>query len=343
MTIKIVNPLDVPNWNDQVAELPGATIFHTSNWAQVLSASYGYKPRYFCTFNDGRLTDLVPVMEINSFITGKRGVSLPFSDRVAPLVDDPNRFDRLFEAMIAFGSRNGWQSISFHGGNGFFQPDQSYTTYIGSFIDLDGSSRSLYKKFRSNTRRNIKRAENSGLETTIVKTQAGIKAFYRLNCLTRKEHGLPPQPFYFFERIEENLIAKGNGFVCLALNNQEPVAGVAFLHFNQTAIYKFGASDKRFLHLRPNNMSMWHAIRWCADNDFQTLDLGRSDMDHHGLLQFKRSWNSNENLIHYYKYDIRQKHFLKKKPTIKSSYSLFRMLPVPFLKIIGRVLYRHVG
>jgi lipid II:glycine glycyltransferase (peptidoglycan interpeptide bridge formation enzyme) len=286
---------------------------------------------------------MVPAMEISSPFTGKRGVSLPFSDRVAPLVDDQNRFDRMFEAMIKYGSRNGWQSITFQGGNGFFRPDQSYTAYIGSSIDLDGSSRSLYKKFRSNTRRNIKKAENSGLETSIVQTQDGNKAFYRLNCLTRKDHGLPPQPYSFFERIQEHLFAKGSGFVCLALNNKEPVAGVVFLHFNQTAIYKFGASDKQFFHLRPNNLSMWHAIRWYADKDFQTLDLGRSDMDHHGLLQFKRSWNSNENLIHYYKYDIRQKQFLKKKPAIKSSYWLFRRLPVPVLKIIGQVLYRHVG
>jgi len=32
--------------------------------------------------------------------------------------------------------------------------------------------------------------------------------YYRLHCLTRKRHGLPPQPTGFFQKIQEHIIAK---------------------------------------------------------------------------------------------------------------------------------------
>lgn len=343
MTIKIINPLEVPNWNEQVAELPGATIFHTANWARVLVETYNYTPRYFCTFSNNQLTSLIPMMEINSFVTGKRGVSLPFSDRVDPLVADQATFETMFERLKKYAGENHWQSIGFHGGDGFFQPDQAYTSYVNSFIELDGSAQELFAGFKSSTRRNIRKAQRSGVTTRIGKTQDDIEAFYRLNCLSRKDHGLPPQPLSFFKQIQLQVIAGGNGFVCLTHYKSKPIAGVVFLTHKNNAIFKYGASDKRFLHLRPNNLSMWRAIETCVQERFTLLDLGRSDVHHYGLLRFKRSWSASEKPIRYYRYDVRQQRFSNQKTSIVSSYGLFKYLPLPLLKIIGRVVYRHVG
>ena len=343
MIIKIINPIDYPNWNEQVAELPGATIFHTANWARVLMVTYNYTPRYFCSFSNKRLAGLIPMMEVNSFVTGKRGVSLPFSDRVDPLVPDQPTFEDMFERLKKYAGENHWQSIGFHGGDGRFHPDQAYTSYVNSFIELDGSARDLFAGFKSSTRRNVRKAQRSGVTARIGTTPDDIEAFYRLNCLSRKDHGLPPQPLSFFKRIQTDVIARGQGFVCLALYGGESVAGVVFFHFGKHAIYKYGASEKRFLHLRPNNISMWQAIEACVRERFSMLDLGRSDEHHYGLLRFKRSWNASEKPIHYYRYDVRQQRFRTQTPGLRSSYNLFKYLPLPLLKVIGRVVYRHVG
>lgn len=343
MNIKIINPLDFPDWNQQISRLREATIFHTSNWARVLSETYGYKPRYFCTLHKGQLQNVIPVMEISSPLTGKRGVSLPFSDRLDPLVDDPVIFKKLFEFIVEFGSSYGWKSIIFRGGDKFFRPDQSFDSYINSFIQLNGSQQTLYKKFKGSTRRNIKKAESSDLKTTISMTEESVRSFYDLNCLTRKEHGLPPQPFRFFQKIYQHILYSDNGFVCLSRHRNKPVSGVFFLHFNRAAFFKYGASDKHFLHLRPNNLSMWHAIQKCLNDNFEIIDLGRSEISHQGLIQYKRGWNATEEVINYYKYDLREKNFSTKRSNLNSSYILLKHLPLPILKAIGNTLYRHVG
>jgi len=60
---------------------------------------------------------------------------------------------------------------------------------------------------------------------------------------------------------------------------------------------KYGASEKAYHHLRPNNLIMWEAIKWCAQNGFKTFSLGRTEPENEGLLQFKQGWGTTEKII----------------------------------------------
>src|SRR3989304_5876328 len=72
--LKIINPLDYPEWDKLVLSTRDYSFFHSSAWARVLHESYGYKPLYFTLIDDGRLLSLMACMEIKSVLTGKRGV-----------------------------------------------------------------------------------------------------------------------------------------------------------------------------------------------------------------------------------------------------------------------------
>ena len=78
--MEILNPLQTPNWDNLLEATAGATFFHTSSWARVLIESYHYEPLYWANIENKKFTDLIPVMHINSILTGKRGVALPFTD-----------------------------------------------------------------------------------------------------------------------------------------------------------------------------------------------------------------------------------------------------------------------
>lgn len=343
MNIKILNPIEVPDWNEQISRFPEATIFHTSNWAQVLSESYGYKPLYFCTFESNNLTGFIPVMEINSFITGKRGVSLPFSDHVEPIVRDKEHFNFFFDQVILFGKKNNWKTFCIHGGDSLLDTSKSFETYISSILVLDKNPNYLLQKFKSSTRRNINKAKKSGIKTEISHSIQSVRDFYRLNCLTRKSHGLPPQPFSFFQHIFSKIIQKGLGFVCLGRFGKEVVAGAVFLAFNHKAVYKYGASEKKFLSYRPNNLVFSDALQYCNSTGLNVVDFGRTELHHEGLLQFKRSWGCSQLPLNYYKFIPPLDNFVGSEPNIRSSYKIFRAFPVPVLKLFGNLLYKHIG
>jgi len=47
---------------------------------RVLRETYGHVPLYAARFAGGQLEGLLPLMEVSSPFTGRRGVSLPFTD-----------------------------------------------------------------------------------------------------------------------------------------------------------------------------------------------------------------------------------------------------------------------
>jgi len=171
-----------------------------------------------------------------------------------------------------------------------------------------------------------------------------VKEFYRLNCLTRKDHGLPPQPFFFFENIFKHVISKGLGMIALARSSKKIIAGAVYFHFGGNAMYKYGASDKSYQHLRANNLVMWEAIKRYAEKEYKTFDFGRTEPENEGLLQFKRGWGTKEEMLTYYKYDLKRSSFLADHSKLKGWHNkFFTLAPIFVSKRIGTALYKHMG
>ena len=84
MSIQIINPLTYPNYDAMLLERNDSSIFHSSSWARVLNKAYNYKPLYFSNFENGNFKTLLALMEVKSFLTGSRAVSLPFTDYCRP-------------------------------------------------------------------------------------------------------------------------------------------------------------------------------------------------------------------------------------------------------------------
>ncbi|MDQ2919055.1 MAG: hypothetical protein M3R10_04170, partial [Verrucomicrobiota bacterium] len=76
----VIDPRSDRSWDDSIAKHSEATIFHTSAWANVLCDTYRHTPLYFRFSADSQIKALLPLMEVASPFTGRRGVSLPFSD-----------------------------------------------------------------------------------------------------------------------------------------------------------------------------------------------------------------------------------------------------------------------
>jgi hypothetical protein len=340
---------------------PGASFFHSSAWARVLSESYGYTPMYFTVMEGDRLRALIPLMEVNSFLTGKRGVSLPFTDSCEPIMEEGIEFQDLFNPIIDHGRKLGWKYIEFRGGSIRLQPPTSnlqpgtsnpepatrncpFVTYLAHTLDLTKGEKALYSGRRDSTRRNVRKAEKEKVEVRIEKRGDALGEFCRLNRLTRREHGLPPQPCHFFEKVHRHIISKESGFIALAYFQGKAIAGNVYFHFGDRAIYKYGASDKAYQHLRANNLVMWEAIRWFADKGFKSLCFGRTEPENEGLRQFKAGWGAEETQVHYFRYDLRQNAFVPGKEKGEPPYAaLFRATPAPILNAIGSLLYRHMG
>jgi lipid II:glycine glycyltransferase (peptidoglycan interpeptide bridge formation enzyme) len=343
MNIEIISPFDYPGWDVLMQENENSSFFHTSAWAAVLSKTYNYKPLYFSIFENNKLATLIPIMEIKSFITGKRGVSLPFTDECPQISDGEEHHKAVLEALIQYGKQAQWRYFELRNGIHYLSNQPFFSSFITHSIDLSRGQKIIFKNFRNSNKRNIKKAQKKGVIAKVCSSMDSVESFYRLHCRTRKFHGLPTQPWRFFKYIYEHVIKSKRGLVVLASYQGRIISGAVYFHFGNQAIYKYGASDRAYLHLRPNNLVMWTAMIWYIQNSFKNLSFGRTKLQNDGLLQFKRGWGAGENLIHYYKYDLQNDCFIEKKANIKSSYKFFKIMPLPILKVTGNLIYRHVG
>jgi hypothetical protein len=343
--LKVVNPLDIPDWDDLILSFPEYSFFHTSNWVKVLSGYYDYRPLYFTRRDEGQVTAIVPLMEVNSRLTGKRGVSLPFTDVCEPLIRENADIDEVFKQIKGEGEKRAWKYVELRGGDNLLGSVPVFQTFFGHTLDLTPGEKEVMAGFRNSTKRNMNKARQSGVSITMGKNPEAMTAYYRLHTRTRKRHGLPPQPYGFFETIFSEVIGRDKGIVALASYNQKVIAGAVFLFFKNKIIYKFGASDFNYQELRANNLMMGEAIRWGCGEEFKHFDFGRTEADNQGLRQFKSGWGTKEKEIKYFRYNFFRKAFVPGSDKSNSllSHRVFRSLPVPVLNFLGRVFYKHMG
>lgn len=338
----LTNPLE-RNWNKLLISTPGYSFFHTSNWADVLNKSYNYRPFYLCAEKNTAVS-LLPVMEVDSALTGRRGVCLPFTDVCEPIAENADQFQKLFEQAVITGRRQKWKYLEIRGGEEYLSVKKPSQLFFGHKLDLSCGEQQLFSNLRDSTRRNINKALKENVRVAISTSLQSMNDFYRLNAMTRKEHGLPPQPYIFFRHLCDQVITQNMGFVAIASLDGHVIAANVFLNSAKEVIYKYGASDKAFNHLRANNLLMWEAIKYSCDRGFKSFCFGRTEPENAGLRQFKNGWGAREYLIKYYKYDFRKNDFTTLSSPVNPLYKkIFKTLPVPVLNILGRFLYRHAG
>lgn len=325
--------------------LDGATFFHSSAWANILHESYGYAPLYLAEIDThGRLASLLPLMEVASWLTGRRGIALPYTDLSEPLCPDAASFQRLYDAAHSLGRTRGWEYVECRGGRNWLPEAPASTSFWRHVLPLGIGEAALLAGFADSMRRAIRKAERSGLKVEFAKSPEAMQEFFRLMCLTRRRHGVPPQPYSFFANIQRHAIASGQGWIVLVRQAGHAVAGAVFLHFGRHAIYKFGASDEAHLHLRANNLVMWRAILHYASEGFVDLDFGRTSLGNEGLRKFKLGWGAREQTADYLRYDFGRSAYSIVRDRSQGWHNrVFRVLPLPISRLAGAMLYRHLA
>jgi hypothetical protein len=347
MPCEFVNPLLDPQWNRRILEQRGATFFHSAEWARVLAETYGYTPCYAVFKEAGRVSAILPMMEVRSLWKGTRGVCLPFTDECGPLLSTGVTFEDLIPPVREYGLRSAWKYLELRGSAETVPGAVQTDAFVVHQLALESGEAFKFQKLRDSTRRNIQKSLREGVEIEHLRTPDAMDAFYALHCRTRRRHGVPPQPVRFFRRIQKIVIEAGHGFVSLARFQGRWIAGAVYFRFGAHAIYKFGASDRAFQHLRANNLVMWRAIEELGNEGVAELSLGRTDLGDEGLLQFKRGWGGTESLVQYHRIGLgREVRGVKREGAGalgRAGRGVARWMPLPVLRWVGRVAYRHMG
>lgn len=347
--VRMIDPRLEPRWDAFAEAHPAASVFHTAAWCRVLADTYNFRPMYVAAFDDeGEIRAAVPLMLVDSWLTSRRLVGLPFSDLCTPLVSDESYGLAALQVAQAQVDAVGASVLEMRGRGGVDAPALGFhngTNFLRHVIPLHASENTMKARLHDSARRAIKKAEREGITVREATDIESMREFYRLMVLTRRKHGLLPQPWRFFRNLHKHLFETGAGRLLLAEYNGRVIAGDLLLRFRDELVYKFNASDPAFLHLRPNNLLLWQAMVTGGAAGCKSLDLGRCDLENDGLRRFKLLWGSEEETLSYYYYPSNKgpSGLLSARYT-RSALALFvKFAPTMALQGMGTALYGNFG
>jgi hypothetical protein len=350
MRIYQVNPIKDALWAKLVERHPKASVFHTVAWLQALRCTYGYGPVAFTTSPPtDELKNGVVFCRINSWFTGSRLVSLPFSDHCEPLFDSAQDLSFLIRHLQATSDRKEWKYLEVRPINADFgQTDNgggfvSTATYFLHRLDLHPDLDDLFRNLdKDSVQRRVRRAQQAGLVEKRGTSDDLLNEFYRLLVITRRRHHVLPPPYAWFRNL---INFQGEALeIRLAYQRETPIAAILTLRFRDIVYYKYGCSDERFNKFGAIPWLLWNAIATAKSNGANEFDMGRTDEDNQGLLTFKNHWVPHpQELVYWRSPECSHSYDSVDGWKLKMARRAFSQMPSGLLKIAGNLIYRHIG
>jgi CelD/BcsL family acetyltransferase involved in cellulose biosynthesis len=339
------DPCTDPRWPVFLDRHPAASVFHSAGWLEALRRTYGYKPIAYTGSRPGAdLVEGFPFCRVSTWISGRRLISVPFSDHAALLTDDGDALRELFSFLSRQLETKACRYVEIRpvtSRNVFPSMLGQSAAFYWHRLSLERDLSALYASFHKTcVRRKIRRAEREGLICVEGGSEKLVQHFYGLLLATHRRHGLPPQPIAWYRNLLDCL---GDSIkISVAYKGDIAVAGMVTLTYKKTMTYKYGCSDSRYHNLGGMILLFWRAIQDAKTSGLEEFDMGRSDCDDVGLIRFKENWNADRSTLLYWGCPAQ----LRLDPSMwqfKAARKLIGALPKAVLPLVGRLSYRHLA
>ena len=352
-------------WDNFVNVHADATVYHLSDWLNVLQKESGQEVlRLVCKDEEGNIVGILPLQYTRGFPFGFGGIpgikrlsSLPRTPIGGPLALDEKVSCLLLQKAIDI-----------------VKGDEQRYLQIKTFLpqinaDPDDLNKYLWREIyiteipgypeeiRFGDSRNhaaIKRAVKKAIKNNVRFREADrieeLKEWYPLYLDTMRFHVTPARSYSFFKNIWERM--KPKGLMSLVLSELELdkskkiIAGSILFKFNDTITYAFNGSSREHFELRPNDLLHWEAIHNGQKEGFKYYDLGEVSKDHLSLAAYKKKWASTiKEMYHYYypkpdKLDSEEELDAGTSGNLKQK--VWQSLPLKITQIIGEKTYKYL-
>ncbi len=339
--ITFIDPSD-ERWMELVIGAPGASVFHHPAWMGVLAECYGYRPFVAAIVDAGGVVNAgLPMMEVSSPLTGRRWVSLPFTDHCAPLYRSAQALEALVSGLAALAEERDTPRMEMRS-NVLEAIGTPMGRYVLHTLCLTSNVEQVACRLHRTHRYSVAQAVKKGVRVVLGDRREDVAAFYELHVRTRRRHGVPVQPWLYFERLGE-MLEQGLGMVLRAHHDGECVAAAVLLRWQQTLIYKYAASNTAGQELCANHMIVDAAIRWGCEHGYRTLDMGRSEIESTGLREFKARWGAEETALTYSALAAQPSLSPGNGKLARALQIVIQSSPPWVCRTAGELLYRHFG
>ncbi len=343
----LIDPLTDPRWATLVERHSAACAFHTQGWLRALWLTYGYTPLAVTSSAPAAaLSDALPICRVESWVTGRRLVSLPFTDHCQPLISAGAMLDQFIQFVSHFAENEKLRFVEVRPAApveaGCLDAEHRSSSYRIHWLDTTPPLDKIFASFdKDSIQRKIRRAERERLAYEEGRTPEFVNRFYRLLVRTRRRHQLPPQPVEWFQNLAQQM-PEAIQFR-IAIKETVPIAAIVTLKHRNCMTYKYGCSDERYHATGSMPFLFWRMIQEAKEDSIPLVDFGRSDLDNPGLIRFKDQWGTRKAELTYYRFPPAVSARDSAGLPARAAKAVLARVPDRMLTVIGRLIYRHIG
>ena len=299
MTVYIIDPIRDPRWAEFISRHDAASVFHSQPWLEALQRTYGYTPVVYTTSPPSSpLSNGIVLCQVNSWLTGHRMVSVPFSDHCEPLLDSPSAAAAIVEELKKSVDVGNWKYVELRPHAQIVCCEWScrlrplLPPHARSRAQCQMSSLRRFTKTVYSSRSDERSVRNSSTKVAtphIYWTRSTV-SWCRLaastNCRRSRCTGL-----------EIWLSAWVTGCrVRVAFKDGKEIASILTLQHRNVRRLQVRCSDPRLQNLGVL-LSLVETITRGQGGGLSCLDFGRSDADNAGLIAFKDRWGAKSSRL----------------------------------------------
>jgi CelD/BcsL family acetyltransferase involved in cellulose biosynthesis len=351
--LHVVEPWTDPRWDAYVASHPRATVYHTSPWIRIVCETGRYPSLCLLHERDGRTTGVLPIVAVDSRLTGRRISSVPFSDMGFALVDDAPTARALLDEAREIRQRRGAAFYEMRGApalrDGTDAPADGFARrshFWNHLIPLTANPDEVLRTFsRTAVRQTITKGARLGVTVRVCDRPDDLDRFYRLYVRNRRRHGIPPQPRRLFATILERMTDSPRAMLYLAEHEGTAVAGLIMMRCNGVTYAKYEGVDETRRELAALYPLFWKTIEDAVLAGDRWYDFGRTAADNPGLNEFKKRWGTTQVELPYFFDPAREGLSVVRSDSLKYRLftHVFRTMPESWTVRIGERIFRHFG
>jgi CelD/BcsL family acetyltransferase involved in cellulose biosynthesis len=339
--VEPLTPAAEPAYRDFVAQAPGALVYHSLAYRDLLVEHLGCRQEYLVASEGGDVRGVLPLLWTGD-AQARVYNSLPFyGSHGSALADCRAAATALVAAYDERATAPGTLAATMVA-NPFLDgqpPEPAHTLTderISQVTDLPGppgEEEALMGLIDASARRNVRKAQRTGIVAAPDAERLGVvAAIHRTNL---EALGGLPKDESFFAAIPRHFAAGTDYDVYVARLDNTVVAGLLLFYFNGTVEYFTPAVDHDHRSEQPLALVLVEAMAAAARRGCRRWNWGGTWTTQDGVLRFKRKWGAREGRYRYY-VQVNDDALLDARPEeLRARFGHFYVVPFSALRSAG--------
>ncbi len=331
-------------WDAFVQSCPQATFFHRAGWQRILRDVFKHEPYYLLARSgdgSGRITGVLPLAHVRSWLFGNALTSLPFAVYGGVAAEDEASAGALEQEAQALAQRLAVPHLELRNVQRRHAdwPEQDlYVTFRKAILaDEEANMLAIPRKQRAMVRKGLKNGLRSELDS-------GVDRFFALYADNVHRHGTPAMPKRYFEALRREF---GSDCEVLTVTSADGklLSSVFSFYFRDEVLPYYAGDDEAARDLAANDFKYWELMRRACARGLKVFDYGRSKQGT-GSFAFKKNWGFEPQPLHY-EYQLYKRETVPQNNPSNAKYKLlietWRRLPIGVANWIGPFVVRSLG